>query len=249
MCGVPVHRADEYLQRLIKQGYRVAVCEQLEDPAEARKRGAKAVVKRDVVRLVTPGTLTEEALLDAKARNYLTAVHCETSHEIGSMAAEARLAIASLDISTGEFEIAEVSGLDLAGELIRLAPGEVLAPDGLLADRMFVQAIDYAGGKTTPIPAAYFDSAAGARDLKVCLGVGDLAGFGHVFASGASRNRRGPEVRRSDPDGPQAPYPGAAKERAEPISSSTRRAGRASKSLKPHRAKNPRHSWPRSTGR
>ncbi len=178
MCGVPVHRADEYLQRLIKQGYRVAVCEQLEDPAEARKRGAKAVVKRDVVRLVTPGTLTEEALLDAKARNYLTAVHCETPHEIGSMAAEARLAIASLDISTGEFEIAEVSGLDLAGELIRLAPGEVLAPDGLLADRMFVQAIDYAGGKTTPIPAAYFDSAAGARDLKVCLGVGDLAGFG-----------------------------------------------------------------------
>ena len=74
MCGVPVHRADEYLQRLIKQGYRVAVCEQLEDPAEARKRGAKAVVKRDVVRLVTPGTITEEALLDAKARNYLTAV-------------------------------------------------------------------------------------------------------------------------------------------------------------------------------
>jgi len=94
------------------------------------------------------------------------------------MAAEARLAIASLDISTGEFEIAEVSGLDLAGELIRLAPGEVLAPDGLLADRTFVQAIDYAGGKTTPIPSAYFDSAAGARDLKTCLGVTDLAGFG-----------------------------------------------------------------------
>ena len=67
MCGVPVHRADEYLQRLIRQGYRVAVCEQLEDPAEARKRGAKAVVRRDVVRLVTPGTLTEETLLDAKA--------------------------------------------------------------------------------------------------------------------------------------------------------------------------------------
>jgi len=82
MCGVPVHRADEYLQRLIKKGYRVAVCEQLEDPAEARKRGAKAVVKRDVVRLVTPGTVTEEALLDAKARNYLTAVYCETPHEI-----------------------------------------------------------------------------------------------------------------------------------------------------------------------
>ena len=74
MCGVPVHRADEYLQRLITKGFRVAVCEQMEDPAEARKRGSKAVVHRDVVRLVTPGTLTEESLLDAKARNYLTAV-------------------------------------------------------------------------------------------------------------------------------------------------------------------------------
>src|SRR5262245_36173224 len=74
MCGVPIHRADEYLQRLIRAGHRVAVCEQLEDPAEARKRGAKAVVRRDVVRLVTPGTLTEETLLDAKARNYLTAL-------------------------------------------------------------------------------------------------------------------------------------------------------------------------------
>ncbi len=73
MCGVPIHRADEYLQRLIRRGFRVAVCEQMEDPAEARKRGSKAVVRRDVVRLVTPGTLTEDSLLDAKARNYLTA--------------------------------------------------------------------------------------------------------------------------------------------------------------------------------
>src|SRR3982074_1872781 len=71
MCGVPVHRADEYLQRLIMQGYRVAVWEQLEDPAEARRRGGKAVVRRDVVRLVTPGTLTEDALLDPRRNNYL----------------------------------------------------------------------------------------------------------------------------------------------------------------------------------
>ena len=178
MCGVPVHRADEYLQRLIKQGYRVAVCEQLEDPAEARKRGSKAVVKRNVVRLVTPGTLTEDALLDAKARNYLTAVVCETPLEIGAAAAEARLALASLDISTGEFEIAEISGLDLAGELTRLAPGEVLANDRLLADPVFARTVEFAGGKATPVPSAYFDSAAGARDLKACLGVADLSGFG-----------------------------------------------------------------------
>src|SRR6186997_3511177 len=74
MCGVPVHSADDYLQRLIAQGHRVAVCEQIEDPAEAKKRGPKAVVRRDVVRLVTPGTLTEESLLDARAHNFLTAL-------------------------------------------------------------------------------------------------------------------------------------------------------------------------------
>src|SRR5437868_8069278 len=74
MCGVPVHRADEYLHRLIAAGHRVAVCEQLEDPAEARKRGGKSVVRRDVTRLVTPGTLTEDTLLDARSNNYLLAI-------------------------------------------------------------------------------------------------------------------------------------------------------------------------------
>src|SRR5438477_11000376 len=74
MCGVPIERADEYLHRLIALGHRVAVCEQLEDPAEARKRGGKSVVKRDVVRLVTPGTVTEDSLLDAKRNNYLVAL-------------------------------------------------------------------------------------------------------------------------------------------------------------------------------
>ena len=74
MCGVPIERADEYLHRLIAHGHRVAVCEQLEDPAEAKKRGAKSVVRRDVVRLVTPGTLTEDTLLDARRNNYLLAI-------------------------------------------------------------------------------------------------------------------------------------------------------------------------------
>src|SRR6476659_5337253 len=95
MCGVPVHRADEYLQRLIKLGFRVAVCEQLEDPAEARKRGSKAVVRRDVVRLVTPGTLTEDSLLDAKARNYLTALFDGPKPGRGQAG---MIALASLDI-------------------------------------------------------------------------------------------------------------------------------------------------------
>src|ERR1041385_6456584 len=93
MCGVPVIRADEYLHRLIALGHRVAVCEQLEDPAEARKRGAKSVVRRDVVRLVTPGTLTEDSLLDAQRNNYLCA--------IARARAEAdRFALGWIDIST-----------------------------------------------------------------------------------------------------------------------------------------------------
>ena len=118
MCGVPIHRADEYLQRLIRQGYRVAVCEQLEDPAEARKRGAKAVVKRDVVRLVTPGTLTEETLLDDKARNYLTAVFRAPGGGDGALiGSPSVVALASLDISTGECEVGETTGADLPGEL------------------------------------------------------------------------------------------------------------------------------------
>src|SRR6201986_2889090 len=74
MCGVPVHAAEAYLEKLIRKGFRVAVCEQIEDPAEAKKRGAKSVVRRDVVRLVTPGTLTEDSLLDARANNYLLAL-------------------------------------------------------------------------------------------------------------------------------------------------------------------------------
>src|SRR5262250_2381540 len=74
MCGVPIHRADEYLHRLIALGHRVAVCEQMEDPAEAKKRGSKSVVRRGVIRLVTAGTLTEDSLLDAKRNNYLVAI-------------------------------------------------------------------------------------------------------------------------------------------------------------------------------
>src|SRR5438552_10967924 len=102
MCGVPVHRADEYLHRLIALGHRVAVCEQIEDPAEARKRGAKSVVRRDVIRLVTPGTLTEDTLLDAGRNNYLAAV----SRQKGGHDGADVYAIAWIDISTGEFGIA-----------------------------------------------------------------------------------------------------------------------------------------------
>src|SRR5450755_4185558 len=98
MCGVPVERADEYLHRLIALGHRVAVCEQLEDPAEARKRGNKSVVRRDVVRLVTPGTLTEDTLLDPGRANILVAVQRVRTGETRAL-----FGVAALDISTGAF--------------------------------------------------------------------------------------------------------------------------------------------------
>jgi len=175
MCGVPIHRADEYLQRLIRQGFRVAVCEQLEDPAEARKRGSKAVVRRDVVRLVTPGTLTEDSLLDAKARNYLTALFGGPKVSAG---VAPTLALASLDISTGEFEVGEVPAADLPGEIVRLSPSEVIAADVLLADEQVRKWLGIAGAAATPVPGASFDSLAGERLLKARLGVADLQAFG-----------------------------------------------------------------------
>src|SRR3954465_5881170 len=122
MCGVPVVTAEAYLEKLIRKGHRVAVCEQVEDPGEAKKRGAKAVVKREVVRLVTPGTLTEDALLEARASNLLAA--------LGRSGAD--FAIASADMSTGEFSVAALTREEVVTEMARLSPKELLLPDALL---------------------------------------------------------------------------------------------------------------------
>jgi len=179
MCGVPIHRADEYLQRLIRAGHRVAVAEQLEDPADAKKRGSKAVVRRDVVRLVTPGTLTEDALLDASVHNYLTALFLAPGGgAAGKVPAQATLALASLDISTGEFEVGEVERADLPGELVRLSPSEVILSDALSGDAWLKRWIELAGAAATPVPTAYFDSLAGEAALKQQLKVAELGGFG-----------------------------------------------------------------------
>ena len=174
MCGVPVHAADDYLQRLIALGHRVAVCEQTEDPAEAKKRGAKAVVRRDVVRLVTPGTLTEESLLDARAHNFLTALFREPQRE----GAEPRFALASIDISTGELIAAGCRLTDLPGELARIRPGEVLAGEDVAGDDGIRALIGQAGAALTPCPRAHFDSVRGERALKERLGVAALDAFG-----------------------------------------------------------------------
>src|SRR5215211_5445136 len=120
MCGVPVHSAESYLARLIRAGHRVAIAEQVESPAEERKaRGAKALVDRAIVRLVTPGTLTEETLLQAGAANWLAAV----------ARAGDEYAIAAADISTGRFELVACAPGELKSELARLSPAEIIAAE------------------------------------------------------------------------------------------------------------------------
>jgi DNA mismatch repair protein MutS len=128
MCGVPVHAAEGYLLTLIRKGFRVAIAEQMEDPAEARKRGAKSVVAREVVRLVTPGTLTEESLLEARRHNFLAA-WAEVRDEA---------ALAWADISTGEFRVMPCPAAQLGRELARLAPRELLLAAGVPADRIIM---------------------------------------------------------------------------------------------------------------
>ncbi|SIS52103.1 DNA mismatch repair protein MutS [Paracoccus saliphilus] len=164
MCGVPVHAAESYLLTLIRKGFRVAIAEQMEDPAEAKKRGSKSVVARDVVRLVTPGTLTEESLLEARRHNFLAAF--AQVREEG--------ALAWVDISTGAFQVMECPLPRLSPELARLAPRELLAADEAGLEDLAAEA----GAALTDLHASAFDSTAGARRLCALYGVETLDGFG-----------------------------------------------------------------------
>ncbi len=168
MCGVPVHAAEAYLEKLIRKGYRVAVCEQIEDPAEAKKRGAKAVVRREVVRLVTPGTLTEESLLEARAANMLAA--------LGRAGND--FALAAADMSTGAFEVAALRENEIAAELARVGPREILVPDNLLAHEGLAPLLKALGPALTPLPASRFDSAHGERALLAHFNLMALEGLG-----------------------------------------------------------------------
>ena len=174
MCGVPVIRADEYLHRLIALGHRVAVCEQLEDPAEARKRGSKSVVRRDVVRLVTPGTLTEDTLLDAKRNNYLLAL---VRARPSSTDDDSRFALAWIDISTGEFRIAECDRLGLPAEIARLEPGEIVVSDALYGDPDLAPYLRTLPA-VTPLPRDVFDGATAERRLTDYFAVATSEAFG-----------------------------------------------------------------------
>lgn len=174
MCGVPIHRSDEYLHRLIALGHRVAVCEQLEDPSEAKKRGSKSVVKRDVVRLVTPGTLTEDTLLDARRNNYLLAI---ARARLSSVGAEARFGLAWIDMSTGEFRITECDRVMLSAEIARLEPGEILISDALNTDIELIPLWRELPA-VTPLGRDVFDSATAERRLTSFFSVATSDGFG-----------------------------------------------------------------------
>ncbi len=166
MCGVPVHAAEGYLLTLIRKGFRVAIAEQMEDPAEAKKRGAKSVVARDVVRLVTPGTLTEETLLEARRANYLAAY------------AEVRGAgaLAWCDMSTGELRVMDCPPVRLAPELARLAVRELLVAED--ADPNLAVFETFSSLAMTPLSRASFDSLAAERRLCALYRVETLDAFG-----------------------------------------------------------------------
>ncbi|NOD48588.1 DNA mismatch repair protein MutS [Ruegeria sp. HKCCD5849] len=166
MCGVPVHAAEGYLLTLIRKGFRVAVCEQMESPAEAKKRGSKSVVKREVVRLVTPGTLTEDALLEARRHNFLAA-YAEVRDEA---------ALAWADISTGAFHVMPLTSIRLSPELARLAPSELIVADGV-QDKL-IEPVRDLGISLTPVGRASFDSTAAEKRICGLFHVGALDAFG-----------------------------------------------------------------------
>ncbi|MGY3438456.1 MULTISPECIES: DNA mismatch repair protein MutS [unclassified Marinovum] len=166
MCGVPVHAAEGYLLTLIRKGFRVAVCEQMESPAEAKKRGGKSVVKRDVVRLVTPGTLTEESLLEARRHNFLAAFALVRDEA----------ALAWVDISTGAFHVMAVPQVRLGPELARLAPSEVLVSEAQELELSDV--VSEAGAALTTLGRASFDSALAEDRVAGVFGVASLEAFG-----------------------------------------------------------------------
>ena len=184
MCGVPVHAADVYLARLIRKGFKVAVCEQVEKPEEARKRGSKSVVKREVVRIVTPGTVTEDSLLEATQNNFLASL---------SFIQDA-VGIAWVDISTGCFQTQKCRVEQLGTVLSRIQPTEILISDLILQklnEEKYIQSelVDWKE-LLTPLAYSFFDSTNGGRRLQKIYGVTSLDSFGtfsrtEISAAGA----------------------------------------------------------------
>jgi DNA mismatch repair protein MutS len=170
MCGVPVHAADQYLQKLIRLEHRVAVCEQMEDPREAKKRGSKSVVRRNVARLVTPGTLTEDTLLESRTSNYVAALATTRGTQ--------EMALSWADISSGEFSVLLTDHKRLAADLARLEPREIIFSDGLHNDAAIEKILQATGISLSPLPASRFDSTIAEKRLREHFGVMAFDGFG-----------------------------------------------------------------------
>jgi DNA mismatch repair protein MutS len=169
MAGVPAHSAEAYLAKLVRKGFKVAICDQTEDPAEARKRGSKSVVRRDVVRIITPGTLTEDTLLDPRAANRLASL----AFAAGGLEA----ALAWADVSTGEFGVMSASPQRLIDEASALSIGELVIVDSEL-DKPIGKAVAAISGSVTPRPASKGDAKSAKRALELGYGVQTLDAFG-----------------------------------------------------------------------
>ena len=172
MCGVPAHSYEGYVAKLIRSGHRVAICEQQERPDEAKKqaknRGGKTIVMRDVVRIITPGTLTEDSLLDARAANYLA---CLTS-------AGEEISISWCDIVAGQIFVQNVLPPDLSGVLARLDASEILIAQRLIEKPDLFDILSSWRERLVPQPNGRFDSDNAKRRVMDLYGVGDLAAFG-----------------------------------------------------------------------
>ena len=168
MAGVPVHALDGYLARLIRQGFKAAICEQMEAPSEARKRGSKAVVHRDIVRVVTPGTLTEDSLLDARGANRLAAVAVR----------KGRAAVAVVELSAGTVDAVACALDDLGATLASFRPSEVLVPDRLFSDEATKDALNGSGGVVQALPQALAEPVGARVRIERLYGVASLDGFG-----------------------------------------------------------------------
>lgn len=171
MCGVPVHASEGYLARLIKNGFRVAICEQVENPEEAKKRGYKAVVKREVIRVVTPATITEEALLDSRSANYLAAF-CQIEKTIG---------LAWCDISTGKFYTLNLSESSIETELERIRPGEILISESLYSKYLSSENLAEYRDVIVSTPENYFNIKKAEHRLCEAFRVSSSSAFG-VFS-------------------------------------------------------------------
>jgi len=169
MCGVPIHAAESYLLTLIRKNFKVAICEQTEDPAEAKKRGSKSVVAREVVRVVTPGTLTEDQLLSARRHNYLAAI-AKSGNDF---------ALAWADITDGSFHTAPCDLKSLPALVARIEPAELLLPDSLADLPVLATIKDDLGDRITILSRLKFDADAGERRLNRQFSVSALDGYGN----------------------------------------------------------------------